>query len=109
MGLTSVQKPVTFFFIFHLRCLARSCTLLFQYLLFSLFYITREFGRFLHRSRALNREPGLEFREKEKPLAGSSFYETPFIIVFMSDFYFHSFYLFNIHIGGPTKTAKGLL
>ena len=32
--------------------LVRSCTLLFQYLLFSLFYVTRVVGRFLHRGRA---------------------------------------------------------
>ena len=40
---------MTLFFVFYLCCLARSCTLLFQYLLIALFYVTREFGRFLHR------------------------------------------------------------
>ena len=41
---------MTLFFVFYLKvcCLARSCTLLFQYLLIFLFYVTREFGKFFY-------------------------------------------------------------
>ena len=51
-GFTSVEKPVRFFFVFYLCFLVRCYTLLFQYLMFALFYVIREFGRFLHRGRA---------------------------------------------------------
>ena len=70
-------KTVNFCFVFYLCCLARLSTLLFQCLLFSLFYVTREFSGFLHRGGAVyvrivhevvSRYPEINVqRDKHKP------------------------------------------
>ena len=51
---------MTFFFVFHLCGLAFPVDSIVLYLLFSFFYVTREFGRFLHRGwaeKSVNKRP----------------------------------------------------